>query len=521
MTDPATRITLRGLPLAARLVLSAFLMAVGLGYSSALVQLHLKQSDRAGEALPTLDDVIERFSGLKPHDPDAPPPASRVRALLSGDRSEANVGKENMAPAFFAKSKGYAAETDSRGKAAVDAEREGELLAVTAWCEAEPAARKAAYEADRFALPEGRKGRPISAQFADADRSAVMIRTLIDTRCQACHKDQAPNLGTYADLEPLVTAPSRELIDGKWVRSTKQISVEQLTQSTHAHMLSFAMLFTLTGLTFAFTSYPTAIRCIVGPVVLVAQVFDVACWWLARVPEYGPYFAQTIVFTGGIVGSFLGLQIVLSLFNMYGRAGKAVLVLLFLAAAAGFAVLGRAVIEPALKAEREAKTQVKGPESHPKPGSGPQAAPTVSKLERLIMGPVEGNGVAWNGSEKGSMAAAFFHKDGEDYRSLIRERPKAEVDAERNGERQALREWIHADPATRKAAYEADKFAPPKELADGPITPEFRHPDKAVMVKSILDRRCARCHTTDSEGPEADHPLETYEQIVKHIETVK
>jgi mono/diheme cytochrome c family protein len=517
MTDPAPRITLRGLPLAAKLVLSAFLLAVGLGYSSALVQLHLKQSNREGEALPTLDDVIERFSGLKPHDPDAAPPVSRVRTLLSGDRTEANVGKENMTPAFFARSRGYAAETDARGKAAVDAEREGELLAVAAWCETAPAARKAAYEADRFALPDARKGKPITAPFADADRGAVKIKTLIDTRCQACHKDQAPNLGTYADLEPFVTTPSRELIDGKWVRSTKQISVEQLTQSTHAHLLSFAMLFTLTGLTFAFTSYPMAIRCIVGPVVLVAQVFDVACWWLARVPGYGPFFAQTIVFTGGIVGSFLGLQIVLSLLNMYGRVGKAVLVLLFLAAAAGFAVLGTRVIEPALRAEREAKAQVKEPEPHPKNGTGPQAVPTVSKLERLIMGPIDG--ADWNGSEKGSMAAAFFHKDGEDYKSLIRERPKAEVFAERDGERKALREWINADPATRQAAYAADKFALSKELADGPITAEFRHPDKAVMVKSILDRRCARCHTTDSEGPEADYPLQTYEQIVKHIET--
>jgi hypothetical protein len=483
------------------------------------VQLHLKQSDRAGEALPTLDDVVERFSGLKRADPDAPPPVCRVQTLLAGNRTEANVGKENMAPAFFARSRGYDKEAGARGKAAVDAEREGELLAVAAWCQADPAARKAAYEADQFALPNGRKGQPITAEFADAGRDSVKIKTLIDARCQTCHKDQAPSLGTYAALEPLVTAPSQELIDGKWVRSTKQISVEQLTQSTHAHMLSFAMLFTLTGLTFAFTSYPGWARGIVAPVVLVAQVFDVACWWLARVPGYGPYFAQTIVFTGGIVGSFLGLQIVLSLFNMYGRAGKAVLVLLFLTAAAGFAVLGTQVIEPALKAEREAKAKPKGPEPHPKPGSGPQAVPTVSKLERLIMGPVEGSD--WNGSEKGSMAAAFFHKDGEDYKSLIRERPKAEVDAERNGERKALQAWINADPAARKAAYAADKFALPKELAEGPITAEFRHDDKAVMVKTILDRRCARCHTTDSEGPEADHPLQTYDQIVKHIETGK
>jgi hypothetical protein len=513
MTDPATRITLRGLPLAAKLVLSAFLVAVGLGYSSALVQLHMKQSGRDGEALPTLDDVIERFSGLKTPDPDAPPPLCRVRSMLAGDRTQTDVGQDNMAPAFFAKSKGYAADRDARGQAAVDAEREGELLAVKEWCAADPAARRAAYEADQFALPEGRKGKPITAEFADSGRAAVKIKTLIDARCQTCHKDQSPSLGTYADLEPLVTPPPRELIDGKWVRGTRQISVEQLTQSTHAHLLSFAMLFTLTGLTFAFTGYPATIRCIVAPLVLVAQVFDVACWWLARVPGYGPYFAQTIVFTGGVGASFLGLQIVLSLLDMYGRTGKAVLVLLFLTAAAGFGVLGKTVIEPALRAEREAATRPKEPDAKQ------AVVPAVSKLERLIMGPIEGGD--WNGGEKGSMAAAFFHKDGEDYRSQTRERPKAEVDAERDGERRALQAWISTDPTTRKAAYEADKFALPAGLADGPITPEFRHADKAVMVKSILDRRCARCHMPDGDERAMEYPLQTYEQVLKYIEPGK
>ncbi len=515
MTDPATRLTLRGLPLAAKLVLSVFLIAVGLGYSSALVQLHLKHSDRTGEALPTLADVVERFAGLKAADPDAPPPLCRVRSLLAGDRAAADVGKENMAPAFFARSKGYARDCEARGKAAVDGEREGELRAVWEWCRTDPAARQAAYEADAFALPADRKGKPITAEFADEGRATVKIKTLIDTRCQTCHKDQSPDLGTYAHLEPLVTPPPQEVIDGKWVRSPKQISVEALTQSTHAHLLSFAVLFTLTGLTFAFTSYPAAIRCVVAPVVLLAQVFDVACWWLARVPENGPYFAQVSVFTGGIVGTFLGLQIVLSLLNMYGRTGKAVLVLLFLLAAAGFAVLGITAIEPALRAEREAATKPKDAGSQTQPDITPPA-PKVSKLERLIMGQPDD---PVNTTEKGSMAAPFFGKDGEDYKSLIRERPKAEVDAERNGERMAIQAWIHADPATRKAAYAADKFAMPPELADKPITPEFRHPDKTVKVKTILYRRCERCHAPDGADDRAvDYPLQTYEQLLKYIE---
>src|SRR5262245_61711543 len=105
MTDAATpsRFTLRCLPLAAKLVLTVFLCAVGLGYFSALVQLHLKHSGKDGRALPTLGDVVEKFSGLKK--PDDCPMQSKAEVLLGGNPEDADVGPENMAPAFFAKSK--------------------------------------------------------------------------------------------------------------------------------------------------------------------------------------------------------------------------------------------------------------------------------------------------------------------------------------------------------------------------------------------------------------------------------
>jgi hypothetical protein len=59
-----TRLTLRQLPLAAKLVLTVFLIAVGVGYFSALIQLHIQHSGRDGNALPTLADVVEVFAGV-------------------------------------------------------------------------------------------------------------------------------------------------------------------------------------------------------------------------------------------------------------------------------------------------------------------------------------------------------------------------------------------------------------------------------------------------------------------------
>lgn len=347
----AVRFTLRQLPVPAKLVLTVFLIAVGVGYVSALVQLHLQHGSRDGEALPTPDDVVERFSGLKKF--DGVPPKSKIEVLISGSPEGKVESKANMTPAFFASSKKYAEECKARGKEAVDAEREGERQAFLAWMQAEPGARKKAFDDDKFPFT----GPPVTGKYYDAGARTVAINALITDRCLKCHGggDKQPDLDTFEKLEPLITAPKPDVIDGKWVRSPRQIGVEGLTQSTHAHLLSFAVLFTLTGLVFAFSSYPGWFRGILAPLVLLAQVADVSCWWLARVDGVGPYFATAIVGTGMVVGVGLALQIVLSLFNLYGPKGKLVLVLIAAAAAVGFGAVMTKAILPALEAEKAAK----------------------------------------------------------------------------------------------------------------------------------------------------------------------
>jgi mono/diheme cytochrome c family protein len=383
-----------------------------------------------------------------------------------------------------------------------------------AWVRSDPAAKKAAYEANRFPLPDALKGKPLTAEFRDG--AAVKVRDLIDQRCQSCHTDQAPSLGSWAELEPRVTPPARELVGGKWVRSTKQISVEALTQSTHAHLLSFAVLFTLTGLVFSFTSYPAIIRGIVAPVVLVAQVADIACWWLARLDGSGPYFAAAIVMTGGVVGTGLMLQIVLGLFDLYGWPGKLALVGLFAAGAVGFGVLGQTVILPALEAEREA-ARVK-PEG-PKPGNrsekanGPVAEKAPSRLERLVMGDRAGK---WNGDpDKGSMVKAFYEKS-DDFKDEVAARGKDVVEAERDGERLAVKHWINLPAADRKRAYDDDKLPLPTDRAGKPLTAKYQMDDKTAKVRSILADRCVVCHGPG--GDRDDLPLHTYADLLKYID---
>jgi cytochrome c5 len=355
------RFTLRHLPLPAKLVVSAFLISVGVGYFSALVQLHMQHGDRDGNPLPTPENVIEHFSGVKKFDGDQP--VSKMEGLINGD-PEGGFSKANMAIAFYAKSTGYDKEVKDRGKKIVNDERNGERKLLTAWLNLSADERKAAFDDDAMVLPTALAGQPLTAEFVKDDGKTVQVKTLFEARCLKCHGEggsNKPEMHTYAKLEPLATAPSLELLDGigdkKWVRSTKQTTVEGLTQSTHAHLLSFSMLFGLTGLTFAFTSYPGFLRGFLGPLVLVAQLADISCWWLSRLDYYyGPVFAQAILVTGGVVGLGLSAQIVLSLFNMYGRKGKAALLALAFVSVGVFGGLVVAVIEPALAAERAKKS---------------------------------------------------------------------------------------------------------------------------------------------------------------------
>lgn len=516
------RYTLRDLPLPAKLVVSAFLLAVGLGYFSAMVQLHIAHSDQEGNPLPTPDDVVKRFSyfekfdenkkpvshvehlisghredgwgasnmtpaffgksggyepysKLKPTDPkrkavdDAregerqamihfvsmkpderkaayaanemafPPalkgrpltdayilgdpsgglPKSQIEKLITGHR-EMPFDSTNMTPAFFGKSKGYEKEA-KKGKEKVDMARETERLAFLAFIHTPKEKRKALYDADAMELPAELKGRPLHDEYADGDK--VKIQMLIEDRCVTCHKrgnqnpeldtfdklepfitpppqrapaikitsiindrcgrchneNQAPQFNTYEKLEPLITAAleePREALGQKWVGSSHTMGTSKLVQSTHAHALSFAVLFALTGFVYAFASHPGFVRGVLAPLALVAQVADLSCWWLARLDlPYGPVFALAIMGTGGVVGLSVGLQIVLSLFNMYGIKGKAVLVLMFLVAAGGFYVLYTQKLKPDLDREKDRATLMQKVKEEPTPPEPPKEEP--------------------------------------------------------------------------------------------------------------------------------------------------
>jgi hypothetical protein len=338
-------VTLRNLPLPVRLTLSLFLLAVGLGYFSALVQLHFQNASR-GEPLPTPNDVVEIFAGKSNWpDPAAGSQVSLLEKLIAAPpEGLPHNGNGTMSFAFFKDVK-RAKEKDAAKGERLEQTRQAEREAVLAWIRLPDAERKTAYDKDALDL----KASTVPASLKDrldpddVEGDKAKVQSILSNRCSECHGDAGlqgkRSLVNYGDFESVLEIPGR------------QMTLDKLTETTHLHLLSFCMLWMLTGLIFAFSSYWKWLRCILAPLVLLAQVADVACWWLARLPNVGPYFALAIIGTGALVGGGLILQIGLSLLDMYKWPGRVVLVILF-GAAVGAGVYAAPRVQTYLQQEK-------------------------------------------------------------------------------------------------------------------------------------------------------------------------
>jgi hypothetical protein len=351
-TQPSPeRFVLRNLPLAARLALAAFLVSVGIGYFSALVQLHFQHA-RPGNLLPDGDDATDIYHGQRQ--------TSQLERLLVASEHRPFNGGGAMSQAFTTRSAGWQSAINRRARlkgippakaeAELRAERNGERLAMLHWLRT--GAGRKEFEDNSHTLPAAWGGRPITAEFTDpsADGTVrVKIAALFEARCTRCHAEGGGGTAGQVPLEnweQINEYCQKEPVGGG-------MSLKKLAQSTHVHLLGFSLLYGLTGLLIALTSYPAWVRVPLAVLPLAAQLVDIGCWWAGR---FDPLFARAVVVTGSVVAGGLFLQVVLSLFHLFGRAGKAALVLLLVGACLGGYFVKEYVIDPYLEQERTGAT---------------------------------------------------------------------------------------------------------------------------------------------------------------------
>ena len=143
-------------------------------------------------------------------------------------------------------------------------------------------------------------------------------------------------------------------------------SLAKLALTTHVHLLGFAVLYGLTGLVFACLPYPSWLRAVLAPAPLILQVIDISFWWLARLEApWGPFFAHSILVTGGLVALALISQVVLGLWGLFpGKGRYAVIAILALVGMVGL-VTKVLVIDPHLAHEKKAHIEAVFPDVIP------------------------------------------------------------------------------------------------------------------------------------------------------------
>lgn len=347
----------RDLPFSARLVLGVFLVSVGLGYAAALVQLHFQHAG-AGKPMPDREDVIRVFHGI--------PGASEMERLLVTPEDKPFASGGQMRSAFFDHSTSWKAAIRKKQRAMQEKNKEAKVTAeeaekelrkertleVTALVDwVKKGAQKETWE--EHPLPADFKKNSgmeeLDGQFFECNDDGTCkakISAINETRCARCHAEGKSGSAGQVHLETY--EGFKDYCD---VPTTAGVSREKLAQSTHVHLLGFAVLYAMTGLIFATTSWPGILRVLIAPLPLVAQLVDIGCWWLAR---ESPFFAEMIIYSGAVVAGALFLQIVLSLFDLYGWFGKFVVLLVLVALGLGAWQVYERVVNPYLTGGRPA-----------------------------------------------------------------------------------------------------------------------------------------------------------------------
>jgi hypothetical protein len=286
---------------------------------------------------------------------------STIERLVTADESLPFSSHGSMRTAFTTRSAGWDEAADELARAQADKDkvdfdalpdvdqakrltaaktelrpqREGEAKAVAEWIH--NGLDRKAYDDDLWPMPDDLKGHPFTEKYLkrnpDGAVQGVKIMSIMTNRCARCHNET--NRTAAGD------APLTEYWRIKAYTSDKEngvgaMSIHKLAQSTHVHLLSFAMLYFLTGVLFAMTNWPAPIRFVLAPAPLLVQLVDISFWWLARVDDpWGSWFAQGVGVTGRIVGLCVALQIILTLFSLFGKFGKLVIFLLIVLAGVG------------------------------------------------------------------------------------------------------------------------------------------------------------------------------------------
>jgi hypothetical protein len=257
------------MPLGVRIMLTAFLAIIGSGYLVAVANISYAHHLADGKPGMSLDDLHATYRGITVLRGQAMP--SRMLTMIR------TAMREYVTDADFAILQG--------------------------WLEA---------GAPEAGLDEGREAKK-------TPRRAIM------RNCLRCHAQSAETeiskrspFGPdefqvdYAMLAPHLAGVADE--NAEAVRLQPQYQIPRLILVSHQHMLAIPMFTLVIALLFMVTRLPFRWRMGLGPLPMVAMVFDFAGWWLAR---SWSVFVYVIAGAGLVFGLALGIQLITVVIDLW------------------------------------------------------------------------------------------------------------------------------------------------------------------------------------------------------------
>ncbi|MBX3396014.1 MAG: hypothetical protein KF841_11670 [Phycisphaerae bacterium] len=275
MNRTPTHIPMKGrlaeLPAALKLLLSIFLAIVGGGYIVAVANIYYSHAMADGRPGLSMDDIRAVYSGIELSRTTADAVPSRMLTML-------------------------------RGAMRQYVEDDADFDTLESWLKA-------------GGTPDGlEQGEPGKTP------NRAIIRNCLRCHARSSGEEIAARAPFGTDeltvdwdmMKPLLASVESQTVER--ARLAPQYNLPRLILVSHVHMLSIPMFTLIVGLAFSMTRFPNRAAAWLIPMPMCALVLDFAGWWLSRL---GDPFVFLIAAGGGLFGLAFGIQIVVTLFDLW------------------------------------------------------------------------------------------------------------------------------------------------------------------------------------------------------------
>ncbi|HHJ81286.1 MAG TPA: hypothetical protein ENJ65_06595 [Candidatus Tenderia electrophaga] len=132
-----------------------------------------------------------------------------------------------------------------------------------------------------------------------------VIKPIFAERCVMCHSPDSglsiPDLSSYEGVKQVANVDTG-------------VSLHSLMKVSHIHLFGIALVALGIGLIFRFALLPAWFQNTLTLLPFVAIFIDIAAWFLTK---WDPVYAYTIIIAGGILGLSWGLQMSISLYQIW------------------------------------------------------------------------------------------------------------------------------------------------------------------------------------------------------------